>query len=118
MTVSKQVRTLSGSFADNISGVGGDNLEYRIQIANAAGADHAPVFDLNVTDALNSKLSLIGFDVDGVDNEGDTLTDGADVDVPLPHVKELLQQDSVEHLALTMIIRVKTHPPTHHLQEQ
>ena len=60
-----------------------DNYIYRIAVTNgatASGVARAPAYDVVVTDVLdaNDMAYVVPFAGDGFDNDGDTLTDGAD----------------------------------------
>lgn len=67
----------AGNYADSVSATAGDTLEYSITIANAAG--RAPAYDVEVSDAVNAKFQLLNMAVDGLDNDGDGITDGGDI---------------------------------------
>ncbi len=84
VTFNKEVRTLAGSFSDNINAVGGDELEYRVRIANASGANGAPLFDIAVNDTLNGKLKLVNLSLDTIDNDSDSTVDALDVTCSTP----------------------------------
>lgn len=60
-----------------------DNYIYRIAVTNGAtagGVARAPAYDVTVTDVLdaNDMAYVVPFSADGLDNDGDTLSDGAD----------------------------------------
>jgi uncharacterized repeat protein (TIGR01451 family)/fimbrial isopeptide formation D2 family protein len=60
-----------------------DNYIYRLSVSNgasASGVARAPAYDVVVTDVLDPSdlVYVIPFAADGLDNDGDALTDGAD----------------------------------------
>ncbi|WP_028315925.1 isopeptide-forming domain-containing fimbrial protein [Desulfatibacillum aliphaticivorans] len=84
VSVTKQVRNMTedspsgaGNYAGSVSAKAGDTLEYSITITNAAG--RAPAYDVEVSDTVNAKFQLMNMAVDGLDNDGDSITDGGDI---------------------------------------
>lgn len=67
---------LSSEFTDTAGGDAGDLLVYRITLSNAAS--RATAFDFEVIDTASSKLVITPFAADGIDNDGDGITDGGD----------------------------------------
>lgn len=53
-----------------------DNFIFKINVANASGADRAPAYDVVVTDLLDisDKLYVTPFESDGLNNDGDNST--------------------------------------------
>ncbi len=84
VTIDKQVRNVTrdepagaGNYAESVSAESGETLEYRVEVANAAG--RATAYDVEVYDTLPGKLTLVAPGADGIDNDGDgTVDDGTD----------------------------------------
>ncbi|MEO0465543.1 MAG: hypothetical protein AAF216_03290 [Pseudomonadota bacterium] len=66
--------TASGTFAETATGDAGDVIEFRVVISNSGSA---PLFDLDITDAMPTGLTPVAFAADTLDNDGDGSTDEA-----------------------------------------
>ena len=74
-TVVRNVTTGS-SFVETVPGQAGDVIEYRTTLRNVG---QAPLFDVTISDTpASTKLLVVGGATDGVDNDGDGLTDSSD----------------------------------------
>jgi len=78
VTIAKTVRNVTGLgiFAATATGSAGDTYEYKVILTNTSTT--TPAYDLKVVDNLPTTLVLVDGATDGVDNDGDTLIDGAD----------------------------------------
>jgi fimbrial isopeptide formation D2 family protein/uncharacterized repeat protein (TIGR01451 family) len=80
VTIKKEVRNTNNpnSVFGPESGVnGGDTYEYRITMTTTGS--QLPAYDLKLVDVLPNKLILIDSAADGIDNDGDGLTDALDL---------------------------------------